>query len=215
MSKEFLGFRKLVATGASVACAAFAGGLAEQASARSQELGDQCRPYAFNPAYKSGEYIACIAYTIDAVGYQERGTEYGGLTPYYGFGSSSVSEINAAVTKQFKSRYWLSARTELAKRVASWPAGENFVDNRIEVKSLRVDPIAKRAIINTTESWLVFDVFGNVKYLEDQTPHASTMCQISAKGSKKLRDWVVVANTAQQDFDCDGFSRQVALGEIR
>lgn len=178
-------------------------------------LVDQCGKYLLNPSYKNHEFEVCTAYTIDAAGYQELGVEFGGLTPYYGFGNSPSSVKRDLVRHHFETRYWLSARNQIEARVGNWQPGDNLVDNSIVVRGLVASLPANRAIVRTTESWRVEDGDANIVYQEKNKDHNSTMCRIKERGFPHfLHEWVVVANTAQPRFKCNKFSAEVAAGKI-
>lgn len=218
MKKPELGSfgRKLIAAGATLACAAaFSGGYVNRSAAQPNELGNQCGKYAFDPNFKNHEYEACVAYTIDGVGFEELGVEFGALAPYYALGNSPNSLKRDFVKHHFETRYWLSARKQIEVKVEPWPDEEYFIDNKIVVSGLSASLTANRAIISTTESWLVGNANRTV-YGEKSKRHDSTLCRIKEKGLPHfLHEWVMVANTAQPNFNCNWFAAQVAAGKIK
>lgn len=162
---------------------------------RTQELANQCRKYYFDPRAQEQEYEACIAYTIDALGYREERVHYGGLVGYFSFANSPNQAARAAVKSTFESMYDLDARREIEEQVQSWPDGVNYVDNLVTVSDLRVDLTQNRAVIKTEETWLVINESGEELLKEESERHVSTLCRIPVKAGRWLLSrWIVVAN---------------------
>ena len=188
--------------------AAEAGASPQSANHQSQS----CKRYAQGTP-RWDKYRACVAYTLDATGYQEFGVELsGGKIIYFALGRSPYPRDAQFGEDALESHYYGDARTDIEKQVAQWPEGVYSVDNYINVRSTFINKAGNLAIIQSVEDWVVQDVYRGIIYQEKLQPHVTTMCKVKAGDGDT---WDVVANDSELDFDCEAFAAGFTSGHTQ
>ncbi len=206
--------RSLSAVGLSAA--AMAGVFGHEASAKpenSSNISPSCPRYLRGEHPNKLKYSVCVNYVLKAAGYQVAGGEFGSKVNFYRYGHSSIQSDRKYYTEVFETQYRLNARREIEQQVAQWPTGEYYVDNHIEVKGITTNRVGNRAVVYSSEDWLVQNTEGSQIYTENSQEHATTMCRIRDR-ARKIDDWMVVANNNQL-IDCKAFSARVLAGDNR
>jgi uncharacterized membrane protein YjdF len=132
-------------------------------------------------AYTNHEYEVCFAYLVNS--------SLAVLAPFYTYANSPNTTLNRYVTYRLGSRYYGTAYTTMASRVARWPVGNNHVAiPNIDILTVRSNLETNTATIVTQESWLVTDMYERTIYQEAGQRHVVQMARVP---SYILHKWVV------------------------
>ncbi len=204
--------RSVSAVGLSTAAMAGVFGHEESANPENtNNISPSCPRYLRSERPNKLKYLVCINYVLKAAGYQVAGGEFGSKVNFYRYGKSPVTSDKKYYTEVFETQYRLNARRQIEQQVAQWPNGEYFVDNRIEVEGINTNRVGNRAVVYSSEDWLVQNSDGSQIYTEESQEHTTTMCRIR-DSLRKIDEWMVVANDNKL-IDCKAFSARVLAGD--
>lgn len=133
--------------------------------------------------YAGHVYEACFAYVVNDSSLV--------LGPYYAKARSADPSKAGEALEDFHYRYRDQARSLIARRVASWPRGENIVAvPRITIIDATSSLVSNSASLTTRETWRVTTTSGRVLYTENNRLHHISMKRVKGK---LFHVWVVTS----------------------
>jgi hypothetical protein len=130
------------------------------------------------------QYEVCVAYVANA--------SYLARLPFYKFAYSPNADLARASRQRLESRYSGTARAQIERQTATWPApGELDVYlPSIRIDAVRVAADLSTATLTTHETWLVRTQHGATLFSERNARHTITLARVPGV---VLHKWVVTA----------------------
>lgn len=107
---------------------------------------------------------------------------------FYRYGRGQT--LGSVVKDKLEDRYWSSARAQIERQAAGWPADVETTAPRITIVAISVNQAITSATLTTRESWDIQAQNGPVLFQETRATHHITLKKVP---SILLHKWVVTS----------------------